>query len=277
MLLQSTMIDTMQDALHKMLSGTVSTIPKVLMAFVILIVGLIVAKVLQKLVVKLLKAANVDKMTKSLEKIDIVHKSNINVNISAIIGKFVYYLVMLMVLILSSSALGMPEVTNLMSDILKFLPNLLVAVIVLILGTLLADAIKNMVLTALKSLGVPSANMISTILFYFLFVNVVMIALKQAKVETDFLAQNISIIIAGLVGAFAIGYGLASKDKMANILASLSSKQLFKIGDHVTVDGVRGVVSGIDQTRLTIDTEDGKVLLPLSKATNQKITFHNHH
>jgi len=145
----------------------------------------------------------------------------------------------------------------------------------MILGTLLADAIKSMVGTALKSLGVPSANMIATVLFYFLFINVIMIALKQANVQTDFLAQNISILIAGVIAAFAIGYGLASKDTMSNLLASFYGKNIFKNGDKVTIDGVTGVVSDIDKTKITLRTENSTVIIPLSKATGNKIELHD--
>lgn len=270
--LQSTF--SIQEALVDMAKGFLDFVPNVVTAIVLLLVGWIAAKMVQKVVSKLLEAAKIDKLGESLQRIDMVNKANIDIKISKMFSKIIYYIIMLMVLILSSSALGIPEVTNLMSDILKFLPNLLVALIVLILGTILADTIKDMVLTALKSLGVPSANMIANVLFYFLFINIVMIALKQANIETDFLARNISILIAGLIGAFAIGYGLASKDTMSNMLASFYSNSVFKVGDKVTIDGVTGTIESIDKTKITLDTEKSKVVMPLAKATNQTIEFH---
>jgi len=257
-----------------MIDGAVSTVPKILLALIILIVGIIVAKIIRKVIAKVLKAAKIDKLGESLNQVDIVYKSNIKIELSKFFSTIIYYIIMLMVLILSSTALGMEEVTQLMSDIVKFIPNLLVAIIILIGGTLLADMIKTMVGTALKSLGVPSAGMISNVLFYFLFINIILIALKQSKIQTDFLAQNISILIAGVVGAFAIGYGLASKDTMSNLLASLYSKNVFNIGDKVTIDGITGTISDIDKSKLTLETEDSMVIMPLSKATNQTVHFH---
>ncbi len=271
--LQSTL--SMQELLMDMLRGAVDVVPKIIMAVVILIVGYIAAKIIRKIIKKLLVAAKIDKLGESLNNIDIVHKANMKIELSSLFSKAVYYFIMLIVLILSSTALGMPEVTQLISDILKFIPNLLVALIILILGTLLADTIRGMVSTALKSLGVPSAGMISSVIFYFLFINIVMIALKQANIQTDFLAQNISILIAGLIGAFAIGYGLASKDTMANLLASFYSKSIFKLGDKVTIDGVTGTIADIDKSKITLETGTSRVIIPLAKATNQKIEFHN--
>lgn len=258
-----------------MAKGAVDVIPNVVMAIVIFVVGYFAAKIVAKVIQRALVAAKVDKLGDSLNKVDLVHKANMKIELSQIFSKAVYYLMMLIVLILSSTALGMPEVTNLVKDILLFLPNLLVAMIVMILGTLLADAIKGMVNTALKSLGVPSAGLISNVLFYFLFINIVMIALKQANVQTDFLAQNISILIAGVIAAFAIGYGLASKDTMANLLASFYGKNIFKPGDKVTIAGVTGVVSDIDKSKITLRTDSSSVIIPLSKATSDKIEFHD--
>jgi len=272
--LQSSVLD-LKTILLDMANGAIDVVPKLLMAIVILIVGTIVAKIVTKVTKRALVIAKVDKLGDSLNNVDIVHKANMKIELSTVFSKALYYFMMLIVLVLASTALGMPEVTDLIKDILLFLPNLLVALIVMILGTLLADAIKSMVGTALKSLGVPSANMIATVLFYFLFINVIMIALKQANVQTDFLAQNISILIAGVIAAFAIGYGLASKDTMSNLLASFYGKNIFKNGDKVTIDGVTGVVSDIDKTKITLRTENSTVIIPLSKATGNKIELHD--
>jgi hypothetical protein len=147
--------------------------------------------------------------------------------------------------------------------------------IVLILGTLLADILRKGIHTALTSLGISSAGLISSFLFYFLFINIVIVALSQAKIDTSFLSQNISIIIGGIVLAFAIGYGLASKNVMANIIASFYSKDQFQIGQKVTIDGITGVVNDISKSALTIKTKTGRVMFPLSQATNTKVEYHD--
>ena len=132
-----------------------------------------------------------------------------------------------------------------------------------------------MVHTGLTSLGVSSAGILSSVVFYFLFINIVISALSQAEINTEFLAQNISIIIGGVIAAFAIGYGLASKDVMSNMIASFYTGKQFQIGDKITIDGVTGVISNIDKSSLTIKTETGRVMFPLNKAVNQKVEFHD--
>ena len=268
-------IDIMQSALTDMLSKFTSTVPNVIMALVIFLVGYIVSKLVARVIKTTLKKVGIDKLGEKLNEIDIVQKANMDIKFSDVTSKVVYYFMMLFFAVAATSVLGIPEISTLVSDIFTFIPNLIVAIIVLILGTLLADVLRKFVDTALKSLGVTSSGMIASFLFYFLFINVVIVALSQAKIDTSFLSQNISIIIAGIAAAFAIGYGLASKDVMANMVASFYSKDQFMIGDKITIEGETGVVSDVSKSSLTIKTETGKVVFPLSKATNQKVEFHD--
>ena len=146
--------------------------------------------------------------------------------------------------------------------------------LIIILGLLFAEFMRKILETAMKSLGISSATLISNFIFYFLFVNIFILALSQAEINTDFLSQNLSLIIGGIVAAFAIAYGLASKDVVANYVASFYATNHIQVGDRITVDGINGVVSNIDKATVEIQTENSKVLIPLSKFMNQNIEIH---
>lgn len=268
-------VNVMTDALYDMVQKFARTVPNVFIAIVIFFIGWIVSKIVAKIVAKALEKVGVDKIGQKLNEIDIINKANFEVKISSLFSKIVYYFMMLFFLVASTSVLGIPEISNLVSDIFTFIPNILVALIILIIGVLVADALRKIVATGLKSLGVPSAGLISSFLFYFLFINIVISALSQAKINTEFLSQNISIIIAGIVGAFAIGYGLASKDVMANMIASFYSSGKFNIGDRITIDDVTGVITSVDKSSIALKTDSGKVVFPISQAMNQKVEFHD--
>jgi len=267
--------ELVQKAIAELVVKVVDVVPKIFMSLVLLIIGFIIAKVVAKIVKTTLSKMGINKIGDKLNEIDIIQKNNVDIKIGDILAKFLYYFILLFFAVAASSVLGIPEISKLVSDILTFIPNIIVALIVLVLGMLIADALRKFIGTTLKSLGVASAGLISSILFYFLFINVIIIALSQAKIDTGFLSQNISIIIAGAVGAFAIGYGLASKDVMANMVASFYNKNQFQVGDKITIDGTTGVVSNIGKNTLTVKTETGKAVFPLSITTNQKIEFHD--
>ena len=268
-------LSVMTDALKDMVSKFANTVPNVFMALIIFLIGYIVSKVAAKIIKTSLSKIGIDSLGEKLNEIDIVQKANIDFKISDVTSKIFYYFLMLFFAVAATSVLGIPEISDLVSDIFKFIPNLIVALIILVIGTLLADLLRNGVGTALKSLGIPSAGLISSGLFYFIFINVVILALSQAKINTDFLSQNISIVIGGIVAAFALAYGLASRDVMGNMVASFYTGDRFKIGDNITLDGVTGTVADVDKSTLTIKTKTGKVIFPLKDAVNQKVEFHD--
>ncbi len=82
--------------------------------------------------------------------------------------------------------------------------------------------------------------------------------------------NNISIVLGGVILAFSIGYGLASKSLMANMLAAFYSKDKFEEGDEITIEGKKGIVVNLDSTTLTLRVDDGEMIVPLSKLSNEK-------
>lgn len=266
---------SMSDSVTTLLNQVIAGLPKFLFAIIVLIVGSFIAKFVAKMIKTALTKLNIDKLGEKLNEIDIVDKSNIKIHLSQVISKIFYYILLLFVLIIATDILDLEPVSNLVVGIFEFMPKLIVALIILVFGTLLADGVKSIVQTACDSLGIPSSKLIASFLFYFLFINILVSALSQAEINTEFLSTNISILIGGLVLAFAIGYGLSSKSTMSNYLGSFYTNGRFNIGDRVTLDGVTGLIVDIDKRSVTIDTGNSRVLFPLSKLTTEKIEIHN--
>jgi len=225
---------------------------------------------------KVLSKIGIDKLGDGLNDIELVQKLNTDIKISSIFSKILYYFIFFIFLMLAADVLDMPAITQLIRDAFDLIPKIIVGLIILIFGTLLADMLKNVVTTALESLAVPSAKLIGGALFYFLFINVVILAIAQADINTAFLEQNLSIIIAGIVVAFAIGYGLASKDMVANFLGSFYTQGKINVGDTITVEDVTGIVKDIDRNSLVLEAEGKEIIIPLSLIMKQKFEIRTH-
>jgi hypothetical protein len=263
-----------QKALLDMLLGLVSVIPKLVTATAILIIGYIIAKLLKKIVIRSAERLGADRITDQINNMDILAKNNVTLKLSVISGKIIYYMLMLIFVMTAVGALDMPVLAELIQVFITFVPNLIAAFIILLFGLILADTLKNVVATTCKSLGMPSANIIASFVFYFVFINVIILALSQAKINTDFFAQNLSIIIAGGVLAFSIGYGFASRDLVASFLASYYTRDKLNIGDKVTLNGVTGKISGLDKSSVTVSSENKSVIIPLNKILQDNIEIH---
>lgn len=252
-----------------------SAIPNVIGALVIAIVGYIIAKIVGKAVTTILGKVGVDKLGDKLNETDIFSSTNIELKPSKIFGTIIYIVLLLIFMMMATDILQMETVSNVVSDIVNYIPNLISALILLLLGILLADFIKGIVQTACDSLGIPSGKIIATFIFYLVFLTMTISALSQAKIDTSLITSNMTVILGGVVGAFALGYGFAARDTMANFLASFYSKKKIQLGDVISLDGVKGQVVDIDGSSLTVDTGNSRVIIPLNKLTTEKVEIFN--
>lgn len=261
--------------LQQMLTDAIELIPKLLMALVILIIGWILAKIIAGIVEKLLVKTPLDGLAAKLNDIDLVSKANIKIIPSGILSKILYYTILLFSVVAAADVLNMEAISNLLSDIIGFIPRLLVAGIVLLIGIFIADFIRDIITTVCQSLGIPSAKMIGGFVFWFIFLTSLVSAMGQAGIETEFIMSNLSLLLGGGVFAFALGYGIASKDMMSNFLASFYSKNKVKIGNKITIDGITGEVIDMDNNSLTIQAGNKRVFIPLKKLSSENLEIHD--
>ncbi len=260
------------DILMEVLAQFAATIPNIVGAIVVALVGWIISRVLGKALWKLLEKSGINKMAKNINETSFAKRAQIKIVPSRIIAKVVYYFSLLIFLMTATDVLGLPIVSQMVADLIAYIPNFVAAVLLFIIGILLSEAVKKVTLAACHSLGIPSANIIANFAFYLVFLTMTISALAQAKIETELITANVTVILSGIVVAFAIGYGLASRHTMANFLASFYSRSKVHIGDIVHIDGARGEIIQIDSTSITLRSEDGRLtVIPMHKLTTEKV------
>ncbi len=259
---------------REIFGGLISSLPNILKALVVFIIGYIIAKLVKRILKTLLQKSGIDVIKDKLEEIEFISNSNMKLIPSAAISSIVYYFILLFIIILAVDILQISAITDLLKELMLLLPKLIVAVLVLIIGVLIAEAVRKVVQNTCQSLGIPAAKVIATFVFFFVMINALMIALKKATIPTQFLTDNLTVLFAGIVFAFAIGYGLASKGIMSSFLSSYYSKSRFNIGDTVSIEGAHGQIVEIDSTSMVIQGESTKVIIPLNKLTEEKVTIH---
>ena len=246
--------------------------PKFIGAMAILFIGWVVARTIGKILSKVLAKIGVDRIAEMLDDIDLVQRSGVlKDKLSGIIARIVYYMIMLIFIIAATETLGIGAITQLFTDLMNYLPALLTAAVVFMIGLFIADMVQGAVVTFSQSLGIASAKLIGSVVFYFLFLTAVISALAQAKVNTEFISTSITVLIAAGAFAFAFGYGLASKDLVANYLGTYYNKNKVRVGDEVRIMGERGKVVLIDNTSIILQTSERAIIVPLSKMASEKV------
>ncbi len=257
--------------LQEQLSNLAGILPNLVGALAVFFIGWLLAKLVAKLLKKFLGAIGIDKLAEKLNQIEVVYNSNIRIIPSTMLSKIVYYLMLFIFIMAATEVLGMKAISDLMTSFMNYIPKLLMALLVLIIGVVLADMLKKAVYTACESLAIPASKLISNVAFYFLFLNIIMISLKQADLQTDFIENNISIVLGGVVLAFALGYGIASRGLMASMLSSFYNKEKIAVGQTIRIEDTIGTVKSIEGTTFTLETEDREIIIPLSKLMSEKV------
>lgn len=263
--------ETFSNLLHQ--SSTFAS--NLITALLILFIGWLVAKGLAYVLKSFLQRIRVDKLGEKIKDMELLRKYDFDFKLSEIISKAMFIIIMLFVSISATDKLGVPAISNMLLMVINFIPNLFVAMVMTLIGLFVSDLARKFVETLCKSFNISAGKLISMSVFFFLAFISVILALGQAGINTTLLESSFNIIIAGLVLAFSIGYGFASKDVLQNILSSIYSRKKFKIGDTIEIQGIKGTIIDFDNTNITLSVNDTKVFFPLRLLQTEKITIYN--
>ncbi|MBI1226247.1 MAG: mechanosensitive ion channel [Bacteroidetes bacterium] len=238
---------------------------------IVVAIGWGIAKFVSKGLEKLFIGIKIDRFGDKINETEFAQKAGLNIKLSAFFSKLTYFVLMLVFVMMATDVMGIPIVSEMVKDLISYLPKLLSSLALFVLGIYLAEFIKNIVLATTNALGISSGKIIANFVFYLIFLTLTISAMAQASIETSLITSNLTVILSGVVGAFAIGYGFASRDTMANFLASFYSKNKVKVGDYIQIDGSKGRVVAMDNNSLTLQGDGKIIVIPLKKLTSDKV------
>lgn len=251
----------------------VSFVPNLIGAIVVLLIGTLVAKLVASVVKKVLQKAGFDRLGDKLNEIDIIRQLQTEIKLSEIVSKVLYYFILLVFISAATETLGVAAITGMVTSLVNFIPKLIAAAIMLQVGVLVADVLKRGVVGLCASFGIASGRLLGMVVFFFFLIITIISALGQAGINTELLESSFNLLIGGIIFAFAVGYGLASRDVMANIVSSFYSKAKFKEGQTIRFDGVTGQIVRVDATSLTLQTGDSTTNVPMQLLQNKLVEF----
>lgn len=201
--------EIIRDSIGAFMRGIAEALPNIFAAILILIVGWIIAKLLKAGTGRLLKVVKFSTLTKRAGIDEFLAKGAVKQSSSDLISVLVYWLVMLIVLVTAVNALGLEVASELLNQILLYIPNIIVAVIVVAVGLYAANFIAALVRTAVANAGIEEAGLVAALSRWALIIFAVAIALNQLRIGQEIVANGFLIIFgaAALAGALAVGLG----------------------------------------------------------------------
>jgi hypothetical protein len=193
-------------------------LPRLLLALLVLIAGWLIAKAVRFAIVKGLRAVNFHVVTQRAGLDGFLRDGGIESDTTEILGVLVYWLVILGALVIGFNTLGLAYVTDLLGRIILFVPKVMVALLILAFGAYFARFIGNAVTAYCRNIHIQDADLLGRLAQYAIVTFVVLIALDQVNIGGDIVRQSFLIVLAGLVFALALAFGLGGKDWAAEFL-----------------------------------------------------------
>ncbi len=250
-------------------------VPRLLWCLIILTIGYLIARAVKIVIKQVLSKIGFDRIGDKLNEIGIIKQLKTEISLSDIVAKIFYYYLLLIFLTLAAEKLGVDTITNMVRSLVTFIPKLIAGAVMLQIGVMLSDAIKTAIIALCKSFNIASAKLIGNIAFIFFLIITLITALGQIGIETALLESSFILIIGGVVGAFALGYGIASKDVLANVISSFYSRKNYHEGQLIKIDNVKGIITKIDNTTVTIVNEDTTTIIPLQLFQTRQVEIFN--
>jgi hypothetical protein len=197
----------------------------VLLVLILFIIGWLFSKyVIKSGVTGLLKILKLDDLSHRIELDSLLAKGGINNGLSDLIGIICYWLSLLVTFVIALNAVGLTVAAELLQKIVLFIPNIIAAVFILIVGMFAAVLLRNIVRVAANNAGISQANLVSNICEIVIMVFAVAIALEQLQIGGRIIDLTVSIILGSFGLGFALAFGLGCKDIVGKSVGEFLSK-----------------------------------------------------
>jgi len=217
--------DVFNASLQDLWWGFVQFAPKLVIAIVFFIVGWLLGSLVAKAFEHVFTALKIDKLFQSIRADEFMKRAGMNLNTGYFVGQVVKWFVVIVFLLPSLNLVGLDYISSfLKDDVLGFLPRVIVAAFILIIATIVADALSKAIVAGTKALNLKSANMLGTVAKYAVWVFAFIIALGQLGVAPAYM----QILFAGIIGmlavAGALAFGLGAKDAAGRFVSKLGEE-----------------------------------------------------
>lgn len=197
--------ETLMASFRDAFSMILSAIPRILGFIVVVAIGWFVSTILARAVTGLLRAIRFDELARKSGLADFLAKMSTGTDSAGVVAGLVKWLVRIVVLLVAFDVLGLPAVSDVMRQLLLWLPNLVVAIFVLFIGGIAARALGNIVRGATAESGFSNPETLANVVRTTVWAFAIVVAINQLGIATNL----INTLFTGFVGALAVALGLA--------------------------------------------------------------------
>lgn len=209
------------DALAMLWDKLIAYLPNLIAAIIILIIGVLIAKAIEKIIQKIVEALKVDDLIKKINIIKKIEEAGTKVVFSQILAWLVKWFLYVALLVAVSEILQLGQFTDFLKDIALFLPNVIIAVLILVVGLVLGTFLEDLVAKLLVSTKTKLVSLTAKIAKWAVVIFAVLAALIQLKVAPVLIQTLFTTIAMAIALGAALAFGLGGKDAAKDMIENI--------------------------------------------------------
>ena len=235
-------------------------IPTLIGALLVVIAGFLVAKLLDTLLSKLLAKLGLDRLVQRSGLHKQLARVGLKKTVSTLIGRIVYWFVLLIFLVSALESLGLERVSASLDMLALYVPKMFAAAIVLLAGVLLGQLLNSLVAGAADGVGLDYAAALGRLAQGLVIIISISVAIGQLEIRAELLNYVVVIVLlcVGLAGALAVGFGC--RDTIGQIVAGIYVRELYRLGQTISIDGVQGTIEEIGTVKTVLQNGQGELV-----------------
>lgn len=237
-------------------------LPEILFAILVLFVGWVVAILVHHLVLWVLGFFAIDKLAAKTPLQAMLKSVGIHAKVSDIIGWLVFWLIILLTLIVAADTMELQQVSDGLSVITNYIPQVIAALLIIVFGMLLAKFLQMLSTQALNKFDVAYTKFVGKAVQLVVLLFVFIAAVDQLGFDLDYMLNGLLMVVS--VGLLILGLGavFGARTVIDNATACQQLKRQLSVGDTVEIDGVRGRIKEFTLTNVILSVGSGTKALP---------------
>lgn len=246
------------DVLASLSAAFADFLPRALTALLVFLLGLLLAKLAAKAIRTAFRRFRIDELLERVGAVEVLQKCGLRNAPGEILAQLVYYLLILLFVQSAAAAVGLAAVADAVTAFFAYLPNLVAAALVFLVGLLVAQFASGVVTRSAQDSGVEFAPVLGRAVSTLILFVVAVMAITQLRIDTEVVRSTVMIVLSGLALALALSFGLGTRDVTRNLVAGFYARRLFEVGEPIEMAGRKGTLAGVTSTQTLIE-EDGRL------------------
>lgn len=224
-MLLNTWTEVLTQSLQDLWLGVVEFVPNVFWAIVVFVVGWIIGAILGRVVAQIIQSLKVDNALRGAGLEDVLGRAGFDLNAGGFLGGLVKWFVIVVFLVASLDILGLTQVNIFLQEVvLLYLPQVIVAVLILLVAAVIAEVSQNIVVGAAKAANMSSAQFFGRVAKWAIWIFAVLAALNQLGVATAFVQTLFTGIVVAISLALGLAFGLGGQDAAARYVEQIRNE-----------------------------------------------------